>query len=86
MAAFNLADLPRRWGIVFATAASSLLFAAAHNLGAHGEVFHTYVFLFRTLAGAYFSWIYCVRGFGVAVGAHAGYDVLVALFVKGAAG
>lgn len=83
--AFNLAALPRRWGILFATAASALLFAGAHNLGARGEDFHAYVFLFRTVAGAYFTWIYCVRGFGIAVGAHAGYDVLVALFMTGAA-
>jgi membrane protease YdiL (CAAX protease family) len=80
VAAFNLADLPRRWGIAFATVASSLLFAGAHNLGARGEDFHAYAFLFRTSAGVYFSWVYCVRGFGIAVGAHAGYDVLVALF------
>jgi membrane protease YdiL (CAAX protease family) len=82
VAAFNLADLPRRWGIVFATVASSLLFAGAHNLGARGEDLHAYTFAFRTMAGAYFSWLYCVRGFGIAVGAHAGYDVLVALFMS----
>ena len=36
-----------------------------------------YVFLFRVLAGLYFTALFVGRGFGVAVGAHAGYDVLV---------
>ena len=82
IAAFNLADLPRRWGIGFASVVSSLVFAGAHNLGPSGEAFQASLFLFRTLAGAYFAWLYCVRGFGIAVGAHAGYDVLVGLFMQ----
>ena len=49
---------------------------------AAGPVLPPGVRLFRTLAGLYFAWLYCVRGFGIAVGAHAGYDVLVGLFVK----
>jgi hypothetical protein len=82
LAAFNVAELPRRWSIGCAALASALLFAGAHNLGAHGEAFQGSLFLFRTLAGVYFAWIYCVRGFGIAVGAHAGYDVLVGLFLR----
>jgi Type II CAAX prenyl endopeptidase Rce1-like len=82
LAALNLAELPSRWSILIATLASAFLFAGAHNLGPHGEAFQGSIFLFRTLAGVYFAWIYCVRGFGVAVGAHAGYDVLVGLLVR----
>jgi membrane protease YdiL (CAAX protease family) len=82
LAAFNLAELPRRWSIGCAAVASALLFAGAHNLGPHGEPFQGSLFLFRTLAGVYFAWIYCVRGFGIAVGTHAGYDVLVGLFLR----
>jgi hypothetical protein len=59
------------------------LFAAAHNLGPHGEPFHAHVFMFRTAAGLFFAWLYCVRGFGIAVGAHAGYDVMVGILMRG---
>ena len=53
------------------------LFAAAHHIGPYGEPMNPYVFLFRALAGLYFTALYLGRGFGVAVAAHAGYDVLV---------
>ena len=36
---------------------------------------------FRAAAGLYFTCLYVGRGFGVAVGAHAGYDVLVGVTV-----
>jgi membrane protease YdiL (CAAX protease family) len=36
-------------------------------------------FTFRLLAGAYFAAIYCTRGFGIAVGCHAVYDVIVGI-------
>jgi membrane protease YdiL (CAAX protease family) len=63
--------------VVMATAASALLFAAAHHVGPHGEPFAGYVFVFRALAGLYFTLLFQLRGFGIAVGAHACYDVLV---------
>ena len=40
---------------------------------------NTYVFLFRVLAGLYFASLYQFRGFAVAAGTHACYDVLVGL-------
>jgi membrane protease YdiL (CAAX protease family) len=76
---FRLVEVP--WAGLLAGLISSLLFAAAHNIGAHGEAFVPYVFLFRTLAGLYFALVYRLRGFGIAVGAHAGYDVLVGVLV-----
>ena len=63
------------WPVVLIV--SSLLFAAAHHIGPYGEPFQAMAFFFRTLAGLYFSILYQTRGFGVAVGAHAGYDVIV---------
>jgi membrane protease YdiL (CAAX protease family) len=59
---------------------SSLLFAGLHYLGPHGvpftmETLSNYAFF--TLAGIYFSWVYLVRGFGIAVGAHTAYDLMV---------
>ncbi len=64
---------------VLAAVASSLLFAAAHHLGPHGEPIDGFNFLFRALAGLYFTVVYRLRGFGVAAGAHACYDVLVGI-------
>jgi Type II CAAX prenyl endopeptidase Rce1-like len=56
---------------------SALLFSLAHHAGTPGEVFTWFAFIFRWLAGVYFAWVFVVRGFGVAVGAHTVYDVLV---------
>ncbi len=64
--------------------ASSLVFSLAHHVGPYGEPLQPYVFLFRTLAGCYFALLYQLRGFGIAVGAHAGYDVLVGVLMVGA--
>ena len=45
--------------------------------GTPGEAFTWFAFIFRWLAGVYFAWVFVVRGFGVAVGAHTAYDILV---------
>jgi membrane protease YdiL (CAAX protease family) len=60
-----------------AITASSLLFSLAHHAGTPGEAFTWFAFIFRWLAGVYFAWVFVVRGFGVAVGTHTAYDVLV---------
>jgi len=60
---------------------SAFCFAGAHHIGPHGEPFQGLVFLFRTLAGGYFACIFFFRGFGIAVGAHALYDVLVGVLL-----
>lgn len=73
--------LPALAPALVATAVSALLFAAAHHVGPGGERFDRYVFLFRTVAGFYFALLYQLRGFGVAVGTHVCYDVLVGVQV-----
>jgi membrane protease YdiL (CAAX protease family) len=78
----KLADLPAVLRLVLATTVSALLFAAAHHVGPNGEAFDGYVFLFRSLAGLYFALLFQLRGFGIAVGAHASYDVLVGFLVQ----
>ncbi len=60
-----------------AVTGSALLFSLAHHAGGPGEAFTLYAFIFRWLAGIVFAWLFLVRGFGVAVGTHAAYDVLV---------
>ena len=54
----------------------SLVFSAAHSIGADQN---WVTFAFRFLVGLILGTIYLKRGFGVAVGAHALYNVTVAL-------
>lgn len=81
---FRVALLPKFLAAGLAAAAGSLLFAAAHHIGSSGEPLVPLRFAFRTLAGLYFTLLYISRGFGIAVGAHAGYDVLVGVTVPSA--
>jgi membrane protease YdiL (CAAX protease family) len=75
-----------RVSIVVAVIVTSLVFSAAHYqidmvLAGHrvttsfGEPFAWSSFLFRSLAGATFSSLFLLRGFGVTAGAHAMYDL-----------
>ena len=72
--------------IAIAVIGTSLFFACAHYIGPHAEPFHWqsqwfwFTFLFRSLAGIFFSALFVLRGFGIAAGTHAGYDILVGLF------
>ncbi|MFN4260309.1 MAG: type II CAAX prenyl endopeptidase Rce1 family protein [Gemmataceae bacterium] len=76
-----LALTPRLPAFGIAALISATIFAAAHNIGPYGEPFHDLVFLFRMSAGIYFVFLLQLRGFAVAVGAHACYDVLVGVLV-----
>lgn len=58
---------------------SAILFAVFHHLGPLGDPFELRLFAFRTTAGIYFAWIYTARGFGIAVGCHTAYDLMVVL-------
>jgi len=77
----------RQVGVPAVTAAavavisSAVLFSAAHHIGPFGEPFHAGRFVFRCLAGLYFALLFQFRGFGVAAGAHACYDVMVGIAV-----
>jgi hypothetical protein len=65
--------------MIAAVLLTSVVFAAAHYVGAYGEAFHWFTFLFRFLAGVFFSILFVCRGFGIAAGTHAVYDILVGL-------
>jgi hypothetical protein len=77
VALLRLAEVPPAAAVALGVAGSSLAFAAAHHIGPNGEAMVPAVFLFRTLAGVYFALVFQFRGCGVAVGAHAVYDVFV---------
>jgi hypothetical protein len=57
---------------------SAVLFSLYHYLGA--EPFSMDTFGFRTAMGIYFAGVYVYRGFGIAVGAHTAYDLIVVAF------
>jgi len=65
-----------RWGTGIAIAISAVLFAIYHPLGAVGGGIDWSRATFFVGAGAYFGVLYVMRGFGIAVGAHAAYDLL----------
>jgi hypothetical protein len=67
----------QRFAVPVALVVSSVAFAAAHHLGAHGEPFTLHAFAFRTLAGAAFGAIFWYRSLAHAVYAHVLYDLVV---------
>ena len=89
-ALLRLVGTPRRTSWVVAILLSSLAFAAAHYqldlmignfhlVTSSGDSFEWTSFLFRFSAGIFFATLLLARGFGVAAGAHAFYDILVSL-------
>ena len=84
---FRLLRTSPRWSAALAVLSTSLLFALAHHVGPAGEPVEFYAFTFRVLAGLFFAALFVLRGIGITVGAHAGYDLLVGLLLAaGAAG
>jgi hypothetical protein len=69
----------QRWRAAAAILFTSVAFSGAHYIGAQGELFEVYSFTFRFFAGVFFSLLFVYRGFGVAAGAHALYDIFVGL-------
>jgi hypothetical protein len=64
---------------LLAALASATLFSAAHHVGPYGQAYSNFLFLFRLAAGLYFAVLYQARGFGIAVGAHACYNVMISV-------
>lgn len=62
-----------------ATIAGALVFSAFHYIGPYGDPWQVYSFVFRTIAGVFFSALYLTRGFGVTAWTHALYDVFLVL-------
>lgn len=62
-----------------ATIAGALIFSAFHYIGPYGDPWELYSFVFRTIAGLFFSALYLTRGFGITAWTHALYDVFLLL-------
>ncbi|MFL5577267.1 MAG: CPBP family intramembrane glutamic endopeptidase [Gemmatimonadaceae bacterium] len=51
------------------------IFSAFHYVGPYGDPFELRSFVFRMIAGIFFSALYLLRGFGITAWTHALYDV-----------
>lgn len=68
--------LPVNGSLVAITLITAGAFAAYHHLAPSVEVFTVRNFLFRTAAGVYLAGLFLWRGFGIAAGCHAAYNVI----------
>ena len=81
----DLLKFPKPHAIIFSVLISAALFSAHHHIFPingtleTGEAFSAPKFIFRAAAGVYFAFIFAFRGFGVAAGTHAFYDIIAAL-------
>jgi len=73
----RLLQTPQILASALAVTGSALLFSLAHHAGTPGESFTWFAFVFRWMAGVFFAWVFVIRGFGIAVGTHTAYDILV---------
>ena len=62
---------------VLAAVIGAIVFSAFHYIGAFGDAFELRSFVFRAIAGLFFSVLFLLRGFGIAAWAHALYDIAV---------
>ena len=79
----HVGSLSRQYALIFAAIASALLFGAYHfYFGPEPVPFDWPRFTFYFSAGVYFTGLYLLRGFGITVGAHIAYDLIVLLLFK----
>ena len=64
---------------LWATLLGAMLFSAAHYIGPYGDRLMLYAFVFRMIAGVFFSGLYLLRGFGITAWTHALYDLFLFL-------
>jgi membrane protease YdiL (CAAX protease family) len=70
-------------GAAIAIVISAVAFTAYHPLGGRNGAVSGQRVAFYFLAGLYFGGVYVLRGFGIVVGTHALYDVLVVTVLSG---
>jgi hypothetical protein len=63
----------------WATILGAAIFSAVHYIGPYGDRLTAYSFVFRMVAGLFFSALYLIRGFGITAWTHALYDTLLLL-------
>jgi len=65
---------------VLATLVGAAIFSAFHYVGPYGDRLELYSFVFRMIAGIFFSALYLLRGFGITAWTHALYDLFLLAF------
>jgi membrane protease YdiL (CAAX protease family) len=78
---FRMFEFPSKYAAMMAAISSSFLFALAHHVGPAAEAFNLFAFSFRVAAGLFFAAVFLLRGFGITVGCHAAYDLLVGILL-----
>ena len=78
---FRMFEFPPKYAAMMAAISSSFLFALAHHVGPAAEAFNLFAFSFRVAAGLFFAAVFLLRGFGITVGCHAAYDLLVGILL-----
>ncbi|MEM1423032.1 MAG: CPBP family intramembrane glutamic endopeptidase [Planctomycetota bacterium] len=73
----DLLRLGKRAGLVCALVVTSLAFALYHDPQLASGAFDWRLASYYAIAGAYFGIVYAARGFGIVVGVHALYDLVV---------
>lgn len=79
---FRMTQISVRWSAMLAIISTSLAFSLAHYVGPAPDTFAFYSFSFRALAGTFFAALFWLRGFGITVGCHAAYDLLVGILIE----
>ncbi len=74
---------PKKYMAPVAVVVASVAFGLYHYWGGQASNFDWHMFMFRIVAAAYLSVVYIARGFGVAVGAHACFNVALVLLTPG---
>ncbi|HHN47168.1 MAG TPA: CPBP family intramembrane metalloprotease [Planctomycetes bacterium] len=74
----------RAGAAIAAVVLASLVFSGVHYIGDYGDSFTWASFVFRVVAGVFFSLLFHYRSFGVAVATHAFYDIIVNLLISAA--
>ena len=78
---FRMFEFPSKWAAMMAAVCTSFLFAIAHHIGPSAEALNLFAFSFRAAAGLFFASVFLLRGFGITVGCHAAYDLLVGVLL-----
>ena len=79
---FRVMEFPSQWAAMMSVTSTSFVFALAHHIGPAADAFSLFTFSFRAAAGIFFAAVFFVRGFGITVGCHAVYDLLVGFFLS----
>jgi hypothetical protein len=72
----DLLRIPKQYGLAAVIVLSSLAFAMQHQVPIGGETYVPVRFAFRMVAGGFLASVFVMRGFAVAVGCHAFYDII----------